>query len=165
MIFTPAELPPPRPPGLGSPGAKFNIYIYIYCCLLFFVFLFRGQRPGVKSLVASILSAPPIEVVRILLGGVWNCSTMRALRQKPLRSGARFLIFCGFGFLFGRFPWVSGRASYPPGSILGSVFLWLCFCRQKLPCSPSPGTLRKLESINIAQKSCPEGGSWRRDLQ
>ncbi len=30
-----------------------------------------------------------------------------------------------------RSPWVSGRVSYSPGPILGSVFLWRCFCRQK----------------------------------
>ncbi len=31
----------------------------------------------------------------------------------------------------GRFHWVPGRFSYPPDPILGSVFLWRCFCRQK----------------------------------
>ncbi len=34
-----------------------------------------------------------------------------------------------------RFPWAPGRLSYLPGSILGSVFLWWCFCRQEPPCS------------------------------
>ena len=32
---------------------------------------------------------------------------------------------------FGRFPWAPGRLSYPPGLILGSVFLWRCFRRQQ----------------------------------
>ncbi len=36
--------------------------------------------------------------------------------------------------VIGRFPRVSGRVSYMPGPILGSAFLWLCFCRQKPPC-------------------------------
>ena len=27
----------------------------------------------------------------------------------------------------GRFPWVSGLLSYPPGPILESAFLWRCF--------------------------------------
>ncbi len=30
--------------------------------------------------------------------------------------------------VFGRFPWVSGRVSYPLGLILESAFLWPCFC-------------------------------------
>ncbi len=37
--------------------------------------------------------------------------------------------------LVGRFPWVSGRFCYPPGSMLKTAFQWLCFCREKPPCT------------------------------
>jgi hypothetical protein len=50
--------------------------------------------------------------------------------QVPLRV-LEFLWFSRFRI---RFPWVPGRLFYPLGPILGSVFLWQCFCRQKLPC-------------------------------
>ncbi len=36
--------------------------------------------------------------------------------------------------VFGRLPWSPGRLFYHPGPILGSAFLWRCFCPQKLPC-------------------------------
>ena len=35
--------------------------------------------------------------------------------------------------VFGRFPWAPCRYSYPPGLILGPVFLWRRFSRQNLP--------------------------------
>ncbi len=41
--------------------------------------------------------------------------------------------------VFGRFPWVSGRVSYPPGPILGSVLLLRFVCRQKSPCRQTRG--------------------------
>jgi hypothetical protein len=37
--------------------------------------------------------------------------------------------------IFGPFPWCSCRLSCPPGTILGSVFVWRRFCRQKPPCN------------------------------
>ncbi len=61
-------------------------------------------------------------------------STVRALLQKPLGRG-RVPEFLLVFLVVGRFPWVSGRVSYSPGPISGSVLLWLCFCRQKPPCT------------------------------
>ncbi len=60
-----------------------------------------------------------------------------SLMQVPLRSrqgpGVSVDVHC-----FCRFPcWAPGRLGYPPGSILGSVFLWRCFCRHKPHCSSS----------------------------
>ncbi len=58
--------------------------------------------------------------------------TVRALIQKPR---GRVLEFLWVFWVVGRFPWDSSRVSYPLGSIQGSLFLWLCFCRQKPPAS------------------------------
>ncbi len=60
--------------------------------------------------------------------------TVRALIQKPLRSGQgpwvsvgfRGFWSCSFGFR---------RVFVPPGPILESAFLWPWFCRQNTPCT------------------------------
>ncbi len=53
--------------------------------------------------------------------------TVRALIQKPLRSGLRSLGFFGFSGFLVVFP-APGLVSYPPGPILESVFLSRCPC-------------------------------------
>ncbi len=63
------------------------------------------RRYPVDELELTILSVPCTGV-----------ATVRALIQVPPQVGAGSLSFCGFS-LFGRFPWVPGRRSYPPGPI------------------------------------------------
>jgi hypothetical protein len=83
--------------------------------------------------------------------------TVMVLIQTPLRSGQGAWVSVVFLYVLGGFPLVSGRLSYPPGPILGSVFLWRCFCRRKPLCSPSPSTLQIIRNIIVAQTLCPEG--------
>ena len=53
--------------------------------------------------------------------------------ETPLGRG-RVPEFLSVFVVFARFPSVSGRVSCPPGPVLKSVFLGLCFRRQKSPC-------------------------------
>ena len=75
-------------------------------------------------------------------------------------------VFSDF-WVFGRFPGVSCRVSYPPGPILESVFLWRCFCRQKPPCNPravsSDLILLVLEALWFEHVCARIPTPWRRD--
>ena len=59
--------------------------------------------------------------------------TVGALIQKPIRSEEGPSVSVGFHG-FWSFSVGFGIVSYPPGLILESVFLWLCFSRQKPSC-------------------------------
>ncbi len=62
---------------------------------------------------------------------------------------------------FGCFPLVSGRVFSPPGSILGSAFLWRCFWRQKPPCVGRRGGAGTLVRSGEARIESPEAGPGR----
>ena len=62
-----------------------------------------------------------------------NASLVRQGRcYRNLLGSGRAPEFLSVFVVFGCFPEVSGRLSYPPhGPMLRSAFLWLCFCRHK----------------------------------
>ncbi len=70
----------------------------------------------------------------------WVVGGSRVLTQVPSGRGRVSEFLWGLA-VSGRFPWAPSRCSYPPGPprILGSVFLWRCFCWQKPPCTRKPG--------------------------
>ena len=58
----------------------------------------------------------------------------------------------------GRVPWAPGLFFYPPGPILGSVFLWRCFSRQKPPCWVPEGSLAGF--LGCVFEVWPAPGAW-----
>ncbi len=54
---------------------------------------------------------------------------------------------------FGRFPVVFGRLSQQPDFILESVFLWLCFCRQKPPSSELLSRSREIHTPGVQHRA------------
>ncbi len=57
----------------------------------------------------------------------------------------------------GRFPWVSGLVSWPPGPVLESVLLWLCSCRQKSPCTMTLLSYLAVKSFRTSLKHAEIG--------
>ena len=66
-------------------------------------------------------NASPLEETPLL-------SRKRFSSRETLLGRGRVPEFLLVFVVFGRFPSVFGRVSYPPGPILESVFLWRCFC-------------------------------------
>ena len=84
--------------------------------------VFGGCSPLSRALSCAVYSA--------------TSSTLLARCLEPKYSEILPEFLWVFRF-FGRFPLVFGLVSYPPGPILESAFLWLCFYRQKPPCTTS----------------------------
>ncbi len=100
----------------------------------------------------------PVRAELALLGDGRSCTYGKGVDTQTLLGRGKVPEFLWVFEVFGRFPSVSGRVSYPPGPILGSAFLWRCFCRQKPPCMLSLFLMRtltcSLKSMRKGARDC-----------
>jgi hypothetical protein len=73
------------------------------------------------------VAGAPMQILRTVL------SYGKGFDTGPPQAGAGSLSFSGFSGCLVVFLGAPGRLSYPPGPILGSVFLLRCLCRHKPP--------------------------------
>jgi hypothetical protein len=94
----------------------------------------------------------------------WQFGILNSPAKRNPSGRVRVPEFLWFFGGFGRFPWVPGLLSYPPGPISESVFLWLCLCRQKPPCRRRQ-SLRRIGDLTCLRTRGPVNSSaWSTSL-